>query len=92
MGRVEPKLGKQRCWRPAEGLDAAQVECAFPGADGETQIGDTRRILEPLVQYIQYRPRDAGTAVQRFNGLGGRNHVEDDLENLRFNLRQTSAG
>jgi hypothetical protein len=60
MSCVEPQLGEQRCRQQADGLDAAQVKRAFPGADGQAQLGDARRIVEPLVQKRQYRPRDAG--------------------------------
>ena len=73
MGGVEPQFGEQFCRRPAERLDAAQVKRAFPGADGQAQLGDARRIVEPLVQKVQNRARDAGATVQWFDHFGGRN-------------------
>jgi hypothetical protein len=62
---------------------------ALSGTDRQAQLGDARRIVEPLVRQLQDRPRDAGTIVQRLNDLAilaAAGVVRQDLEAGDFEL------
>ena len=91
MDRVEPKLGEQHGRRPAKGFDTAQIERALPGPYGNAELRNTWRVVEPLFQKFQDFARDAGAMMQRFNDFGGRNQVEDSIENLLLDFRKPGS-